>query len=99
MTKPDTHWIHRQAGMATQFQWQDEGKIAQVDSTSILGKLPGQEVWIVEVDGTATDEVAAGEYYWPIEEYVAVYKQANGEPISRHATDEEVALFVEEEVS
>ncbi len=45
----DTHWIHRQAGMATQFQWQDEGKLAQVDSTSILGQLPGRQVWIVEV--------------------------------------------------
>ena len=95
----DTHWIHRQAGMATQFQWQDEGKLAQVDSTSILGQLPGRQVWIVEVDGTATDEVADGEYYWPVEEYVAVYRQPNGEPISRPATDEEVALFVEAHAS
>jgi len=85
--------------MATQFQWQDEGKLAQVDSTAILGQLPGQDVWIVEVDGTATDEVADGEYYWPVEAYVAVYKQADGTPISRAATDEEVALFVEEQAS
>jgi hypothetical protein len=96
MTK-DTHWIHRQAGLATQFGWQDEGKLAQVNSTTILGKLPDQDVWIVEVDGTATDEVADGEYYWPIEAYVAVYRQPNGSAISRAATSREVALCTEEE--
>jgi hypothetical protein len=99
--KADTNWIHRQAGMAIQFEWQDKcaesGDCAQLDSTSIIGKLPDQEVWIVRCDLTATDAVAGGEYWWPVEEYLAVYKQENGEPFSRHATDEEIVLFEDEE--
>jgi hypothetical protein len=95
------HWIHRQAGLAIQFEWQDKcaeaGDCAELDSTSILGRLPDKEVWIVECDLTATDAVADGEYWWPITNYLAVYKRDDDTPISRHATDEEVALFVEEE--
>ncbi len=96
MTTDTQAWIHRAAGMATSFAWQDEGKLAQVNSTAIMGKLEGQEVWIVEVDGTATDEVANGEYWWPISEYVAVYKHEDGTPTVREATEAEIALFVEE---
>src|SRR5215470_15592691 len=95
------HWIHRQAGLAIQFEWQDKceetGDCAQLDYTSILGKLPGKDVWIVECNLTATDAVADGEYWWPVEAYLAVYKQEDGSPISRYATEEEIALFVEEE--
>jgi len=97
MTKLDLSWVHRQAGLACQFTWQDEGEMAELDSTTILGQVPGKEIWIVECDGTATDAVANGEYYWPIEAYLAVYLHDDGTPTSRPATDEEIALFIEEE--
>ncbi len=99
----DTHWIHRQAGLAAQFEAQDEGEetgeTAILEYTSILGQVPGKDIWIVQCDFTCTDAVADGEYWWPSTGYLAVYKRDDGEPISRHATDEEVALFVEEETS
>jgi len=94
----DLSWIHRQAGMAIQFEYQDNPHVYsfELDYTTILGQVPEQEVWIVECDLTVTDYAAQGEYWWPPEEYLAVYKQENGTPFSRHATDEEIALFVAE---
>ena len=96
----DLHWIHRQAGMHAQFEAQDRemetGDTKILDSTSILGRLPDKDIWIVRCEFTCTDMVANGEYWWPDETYLAVYKQEDGEPISRHATDEEIALFEQE---
>jgi len=98
--KADLHWIHRQAGMAAQFQAQDEdmetGGTQILETTTILGQVPGKEIWIVECDFTCTDAVAEGEYWWPEEKYLAVYKEAEDKPMSRHATDEEIALFEQE---
>jgi hypothetical protein len=99
--KPDLHWVHRQAGMHAQFEAQDQqmetGDTKILDYTSILGQVPDKDIWIVECDFTCTDAVAEGEYWWPEEWYLAVYKKEDGEPTSRHATPEEIALFEQEE--
>ena len=99
---PDLHWIHRQAGIAIQFEWQDKaletGEQGQLDSTEILGKFSDKEAWLVACHLTATDAVADGEYWWPVTDYLVVTKRANGEPTSRHATDKELGQFgVEDE--
>jgi hypothetical protein len=97
----DMHWVHRQAGLAIQFEWQDKcietGDCAELDSTSIIGKLPDQDVWIVACNLTATDGVADGEYWWPVTNYLAVYQREDGTPSSRHATEQELALFPEDD--
>lgn len=96
----DVSWVHRHAGLVIQFEWQDEcaesGNCAGLDSTAIVGKFEGTENYLVCCDGTATDGAAQGEYWWPVKAYLVVWKQENGEPISRHATDEEVEMFGEE---
>lgn len=91
-TKRDLQWVHRQAGLAAQFESQDNGEMCVLESTTILGKLPDSEIWIVECDFTCTDAVADGEYWWPEERFLAVYIHEDGKPISRHATDKEVEL-------
>ena len=97
MSTDTQHWIHRQAGLAIQFEWQDKaletGDRAELDRTTILGKLPDKDIWIVRCDLTATDAVADGEYWWPVEDFLAIWKRDDGTPLSRHATDEEIALF------
>lgn len=97
--KVDLSWVHRHAGLVAQFQAQDQqaewGDTRILETTTIIGQVPDKEIWIVECAYTCTDMAADGEYWWTEEDYVAVYKQENGEPFSRQATDEEVALFVE----
>lgn len=90
--EPDLAWIHRQAGLTIQFEYQDKGKPAQLNYTTVLGKLKDSDTWIVECDLTVTDGVANGEYWWPETAYVAVYKH-DGEPASRDVTDEELSQF------
>ena len=97
-SKDDLRWVHRQVGLAAQFTAQDHemetGDTRILESTTILGEVPEKEVWIVECIFTCTDMAANGEYWWPEGDYWAVYKQENGEPMARIATDEEVTLFV-----
>ncbi len=95
--KPDQAWIHRQAGLAIQFEWQDKaletGEKAELNSTEILGKFSDKEAWLVACHLTATDAVADGEYWWPVKDFLVVWKREDGMPTSRHATDEEIAMF------
>jgi len=90
--KPDLRWVHRHAGLASQFMFQDEGKIGQLETTSIIGTVSDGLIYIVECGFNVTDEVADGEYWWPEEVYLAVFLQEDGEPTSRYATDKELTL-------
>lgn len=95
MTTQDTQWLHTQAGIAAQFDYQDKGQSLAIDSTEVLGQSPTTGRFLMRVLGQATDR---GEYWWPVEEYVAIGKKEDGIPTADDPTDEEMAEFVGEEV-
>jgi hypothetical protein len=88
-----TSWVHRAAGLACQFQAQDNDRLVVVDYTTILGSIPQEDnqepLWIVHVQGTETE--SRGEYSWPIEEFWTVTHNAEGEEVVDEATAAQVA--------
>jgi hypothetical protein len=82
----DTVWVHRAAGLAAAFGWQDEGTPASV------GKPPAKEneapPSVVRVEGTA--ESGHG-YTYPIQRHLTVTKRQDGEPGTDDATEEQIA--------
>ncbi len=83
-------WLHRQAGLAIQFEYMDKGQTISIDYTTVLGQVPNTETWIVRIDGLATDR---GEYWWPVVDHLAISRGEQGTPVSDDATDEQIALF------
>lgn len=90
------HEVHRQAGLAIQFEWQDlemeTGETRVLDSTQIIGKFTDKDAWLVCCEGAATDGAAQGEYWWPVKAWLVVYEE-DGKLTSRHATKEEIESF------
>jgi hypothetical protein len=95
----DTAWVHRAAGMAAAFGWQDEGTPASVEYTKIVGKLPNAKgpapLYVVHVLGTAD---SGHGYTYPIETHLTVTRRADdderddgGKPVIDDATDEQIA--------
>jgi hypothetical protein len=51
-------WIHREAGLAVMFEWQDGPWHGILDSTTVLGSIvdsDGRETYIVLCEGTGFD--------------------------------------------
>src|SRR5436309_1162310 len=94
MAEHDINWLHSQAAIATQFDYQDKGQTLSIDYTTVLGQVPDTGAWIVRIDGQATDR---GEYWWPVHEHVAISRSADGTPVVDDATDEQIALFEDED--
>lgn len=82
----DLSWVHQQAGMVADFQWQDEGTPATVDYTKVLGKL-ADGGYVVYVEATA--ESGFG-YSYPVETHLVVRMGENGNPVIDNATDEQI---------
>lgn len=84
-------WVHRQAGMAAQFESMDQGRTLSIDFTTAW-QLPDTDTWIVRIDGQETDR---GEYWWDHTEYLAV-SGSEEHPTIDDATDEQITLFEKE---
>jgi hypothetical protein len=98
MNKQELHWIHHQAGIAIQFEWEDKcaetQDCAELISTEIVGKFHDQEAWLVACHLTVTDGAAQREYWWPVTDYLVVSRREEDQaPISRHATAKELDQF------
>jgi hypothetical protein len=61
-------WIHREAGLVVMFEWQDSQWRGVLDSTTVLGKVPGTETYIVFCEGTGYDHDTP----FPLTTHVAV---------------------------
>jgi len=90
---PGATWAHREAGLAIQFQWQESTFPAQLDHTTVLGKLPGTETYVVLCEGTAYDHSTP----FPVKGYLTVTKGKDDKAIIDDATDEQVALVTQEQ--
>ena len=65
------HWIHREAGLAVMFEWQDGPWGGVLDSTTVLGtitSIDGIETHIVYCEGTGYDHDTP----FTLKEHVAV---------------------------
>jgi hypothetical protein len=93
------HWIHREAGLAVMFEWQDGQWRGILDSTTVLGSITssdGIETHIVYCEGTGFDHDTP----FTLKEYIAITatKDEDGnEKINvDDATKEQIKAVMEE---
>jgi hypothetical protein len=98
-------WLHRNGGLIGSFMRQDRhmeqgDDYATVDYTSILGMLPRKEeseprTWLVGVQATA--DSGCGPSY-PVDLYLTIRANAEGEPVVAKASDEQVKQVLGENI-
>lgn len=88
----DFSWVHQHAGMAAVFQWEDEGTPVSLDCTTVLGKLPNTETYVVYVEATADSGFG---YSYPIDTHLTVTMRDDGTPVIGDVTDEQIKAMEE----